>query len=263
MKLFFREYGQGQPLIILHGIFGVSDNWVSFARKIEDSFHVFIPDQRNHGQSPQDPTFNYFALVSDVYDFIDEHELENSIILGHSMGGKVAMRFALENPDMLKALIVADISMRSYNRRFRHLDMIDAMLEVNFAQAETRKDVEKQLKPKIHEKRIRQFVMKNLYRRERGGGFAWRLNLEAINLHMDEVFEGIQSDDLFMKPSLFVRGGDSDYIKYEDFDQIYRNFPKADIKTIEGAGHWLHAEKPDEFHKIISDFVMANELLDV
>jgi pimeloyl-ACP methyl ester carboxylesterase len=140
--------------------------------------------------------------------------------------------------------------------------MIDAMMEVNFAQAESRKDVEKQLKAKIPEKRIRQFALKNLYRRERGGEFAWRLNLEAINLNMDEVFQGIQSDDLFMKPSLFIRGGDSDYVKYEDFDQIYRNFPKAGIKTIEGAGHWLHAEKPDEFYNSINDFVTANELLD-
>lgn len=261
MKLFYRTYGQGQPLIILHGIFGISDNWVAFARSIEDRFHVFIPDQRNHGQSPHDPTFNYFAMCSDLYDFIDEHELEDPIVLGHSMGGKVAMRFALENPDMLKALVVADISMRTYQRRFRHLDMIDAMLNVDFENAESRQDVEKQLKDKIKENRIRQFAMKNLYRRERSGQFAWRLNLEAINLNMDEVFEGIQSDGIFKKPALFIRGGDSDYVKYEDYDQIYRNFPKADIKTIEGAGHWLHAEKPDEFLGYFEDFIRTNDLI--
>lgn len=261
MKLFFREYGQGQPLIILHGIFGVSDNWVTFAREVQDHFHVFIPDQRNHGQSPHDPTFNYFALCADLHDFIEQHELENPIVLGHSMGGKVAMRFALENQDMLKALIIADISMRTYQRRFRHLDMIDAMLSVDFENAKSRRDVEKQLEGKIKEKRVRQFAMKNLYRRDRSGEFAWRLNLEAINLNMDEVFEGIQSEDIFEKPTLFIRGGDSDYIKYEDFDQIYRNFPKADIKTIEGAGHWLHADKPDEFLQYFNDFVRENELL--
>jgi len=262
MKLFFREYGQGQPLIILHGIFGISDNWVSFARQIEDRFRVLIPDQRNHGRSPHDPTFNYYALCADLYEFINEHGLENPIILGHSMGGKVAMRFALENPEMLKALVIADISMRTYPRRFRHLNMIDAMLAVNFENAETRKDIEKQLKPIIKETRIRQFVMKNLYRRERSGQFAWRLNLEAINLNMDEVFEGINSKTLFQKPTLFIRGGASDYVKYEDYDQIYRNFPKADIKTIEGAGHWLHAEKPEAFHQIFNDFISMNELLD-
>jgi pimeloyl-ACP methyl ester carboxylesterase len=261
MKLFYREYGTGDPLIILHGIFGVSDNWVSFARTMAERFHVFIPDQRNHGQSPHDPTFNYFALCADLQEFIETHDLEDPIILGHSMGGKVAMHFALENPDMLKALIVADISMRHYNRRYRHLNMIDAMMAVNFDNAETREDVESQLLDKIPDKRIRLFAMKNLYRRERSEQFAWRLNLEAINLNMDEVFKGIESGNLFDKPTLFIRGGASDYVSYEDFDQIYRNFPKADIKTIEAAGHWLHAEKPEEFLKMVDDFIGANELM--
>jgi pimeloyl-ACP methyl ester carboxylesterase len=260
MELFYRHYGKGRPLIILHGIFGISDNWVTFARKMAKQYEVFILDQRNHGQSPHDPTFNYFALCSDLYEFIEQHGIEDPIVLGHSMGGKVAMHFALENPDMLKALIVADISMRAYNRRFRHLDMIDAMMNVNFTNAETRADVEKQLKHQIPDKRIRLFAMKNLYRRERGGQFAWRLNLEAINLNIDEVFEGIESKNLFEKPTLFIRGGNSDYIKYDDFDQIYRNFPRADIKTIEGAGHWLHAEKAEEFREIIFGFLTRNEL---
>ncbi|MFP4470110.1 MAG: alpha/beta fold hydrolase [Bacteroidales bacterium] len=260
MDLFYRHYGNGRPLIILHGVFGISDNWVSFARELSGEFEVFIPDQRNHGQSPHDPTFNYFALCADLYDFIEEHEIEDPIIVGHSMGGKVAMRFALENPDMLKALIVADISMRTYQRRYRHLDMIDAMLSVDFDHAESRSDVEKQLASKIPDRRIRQFAMKNLYRREKGGRFAWRLNLEAINLNMDEIFEGIRSDQLFQKPTLFIRGGQSDYVAYEDFDQIYRNFPRADIQTIEGAGHWLHAEKPEEFREIFLDFIRRNEL---
>jgi pimeloyl-ACP methyl ester carboxylesterase len=260
MELFYRQYGKGKPLIILHGIFGISDNWVTFARKMAAQYQVFILDQRNHGQSPHDPTFNYFALCSDLYEFIEQHEIKDPIILGHSMGGKVAMHFALENPGMLKALIVADISMRAYNRRFRHLDMIDAMMNVNFTNAEKRADVEKQIKHQIPDKRTRLFAMKNLYRRERGGQFAWRLNLEAINLNMDEVFQGIESKNLFEKPTLFVRGGNSDYVKYDDFDQIYRNFPRADIKTIEGAGHWLHAEKPEEFRKLISEFLIRNEL---
>jgi esterase len=261
MKLFYREYGAGQPLIILHGIFGISDNWVSFARKLEKKFHVFIPDQRNHGQSPHDDTFNYFALCADLQEFIETHEMENPIVLGHSMGGKVAMHFALENPDLLKALIVADISMRQYNRRYRHLSMVDAMMAVNFENAQTREDIENQLMEKIPDKRIRQFAMKNLYRRERSQQFAWRLNLEAINLNMDEVFKGIDSKGLFEKPTLFIRGGASDYISYEDFDKIYRHFPKADIKTIEGAGHWLHAEKPDEFFGFFDEFIQSNELM--
>jgi pimeloyl-ACP methyl ester carboxylesterase len=260
MELFYRHYGSGRPLIILHGIFGLSDNWVSFARAIAGKYEIFIPDQRNHGQSPHDAAFNYYALCSDLNDFIQQHRIDDPIILGHSMGGKVAMRFALENPEMVKALIIADVSLRTYQHRFQHLDMLDAMLSVDFTQAATREDVEQQLEPTIKEFRIRQFAMKNLFRRERSGQFAWRLNLPAINLNMDEIIDGIQSKEIFIKPALFVRGGDSDYVKYEDFDQIYRNFPKAEIKTIQGAGHWLHADKPDEFLKIVSEFLKIYDL---
>lgn len=254
MKLFFRHYGQGQPMIILHGVFGVSDNWVTFAREMAKDYEIFIPDQRNHGQSPHDPTLNYFALCSDLQEFIEEHNIKNPIILGHSMGGKVAMRFALENPDLMKALIVADISMRTYDRRHVHLNMIDAMMAVDFNKSETREEIAEQLKPYIKEERVLLFAMKNLYRRQRGQ-FAWRLNLDAISLSMDEIFEGIKSDKLFEKPAMFIRGEKSDYVKYEDFDQIYRNFPKAEIKTIENGGHWLHADEPEEFRKKVTDFL--------
>lgn len=260
MKLFYRHYGQGQPIIILHGIFGISDNWVSFARQIAGHYEVFIPDQRNHGHSPHNPTFNYFALCEDLGEFIDEHNIKNPIILGHSMGGKVTMRFALENPGIPKALIIADISLRQYPRRHHHLDMIDAMLAVDLAKAANREEIEAFLKPRIKEDRVRQFAMKNLYRRERGGQFAWRLNLEAINQGMEEIIDGVKSANIFKKPALFVRGGNSDYVKYEDFDQIYRNFPDADIKTIDGAGHWIHADKPGEFFQTVKDFLRDNEL---
>ncbi len=259
MKLFYRHYGKGKPLIILHGVFGISDNWVTFARKMADKYEVFIPDQRNHGQSPHDPTFNYSVLCADLYEFIEGHNIEDPIILGHSMGGKVAMHFALENPDMLKSLIIADISMRMYSCQHRHQEIIDAMLNVDFTDAETRQDVVGQLKPKIREERIRLFIMKNIYRSEHGGEFAWRLNLEAINRNMDKVFEGINSTNFFTKPALFIRGGNSDYVRYEDFDQIYHNFPRADIKTIEGAGHWLHAEKREVFYEIVNEFLGHNE----
>ncbi len=255
MKLFFREYGQGQPLIILHGIFGMSDNWVSFAHSIQDRYHVFIPDQRNHGRSPHDPTFNYFAMCADLGEFINEHDLKNPIILGHSMGGKVAMTFALENPEVPAALIIADISLRSYDGSHRHLDMIDAMMAIDLDAVESRREIDQQLAATIKAKRVRQFAMKNLYHRPHGGGFGWRLNLEAISLNIDEVFEGIHSTATFDKPTLFIRGADSDYVSYDDFDQIYRNFPNADIKTIEHASHWLHADQPEEFLKVFDDFV--------
>lgn len=254
MELFYRHYGAGEPIIILHGVFGVSDNWVTFAREISDKYEVFIPDQRNHGQSPHHPVHNYFAMCTDLHEFIEQHNIKNPVILGHSMGGKVAMRFALENTDIPKALIIADVSMRTYQRRYIHLNMIDAMMSVDFEKASTREEIAGQLSNWITDQRILLFAMKNLYRRQRGQ-FAWRLNLQAINLNMDEVFEGVKADRVFQKPALFLRGGDSDYVSYEDFDQIYRSFPKADIETIENAGHWLHADQPAEFSERVRKFL--------
>lgn len=254
MELFYRHYGHGEPIIILHGVFGVSDNWVTFAREMSDKYEIFIPDQRNHGQSPHHPVHNYFAMCSDLQEFIEQRQIKNPVILGHSMGGKVAMRFALENPDNPKALIIADVSMRTYQRRYVHLNMIDAMMSVDFEQATTREEIAGQLSGRIKDERILLFAMKNLYRRQRGQ-FAWRLNLEAINLNMDEVFEGVSTEGIFQKPALFLRGGNSDYVSYEDFDRIYRSFPKADIETIENAGHWLHADQPDEFTEKVRRFL--------
>ena len=124
MKLFHRKYGEGQPLIILHGLFGISDNWVTIGRRLADKFEVYILDQRNHGQSPHSDVFNYYAMVEDLYEFIENHQLFNPIIIGHSMGGKVAMNFALEHPSKVSKLIIVDMSVRKYSARQIHLNII-------------------------------------------------------------------------------------------------------------------------------------------
>jgi len=253
MKLFYRHFGQGQPVIILHGIFGVSDNWVTIGRKIAEKFSVYIPDLRNHGQSPHSDTFDYVAMMDDLYEFIEDHQLENPILVGHSMGGKVAMYFSLEFPELVNSLLVVDISMRKYPPREGHVQMIEAMQEVDFSKVTTREDVEKQLEPEIPSRSIRQFVMKNLVR-EGKDEFKWRLNLQAIYDNIDNIFEGVEHLNRFEKPALFVRGGKSDYIKDSDMDKIYRHFPESELETIPNASHWLHAEAPDELCAIISDF---------
>lgn len=253
MKLFYRHFGEGQPVIILHGIFGVSDNWVTIARKIAEKFSVYILDLRNHGQSPHSDTFNYVAMMDDLSEFIEEHQLENPIIIGHSMGGKVAMYFALEYPEMVNSLMVIDISMRKYPPRQGHVQMIEAMQAVDFSKVSSREDVEKQLESTITSKPIRLFVMKNLVRVGKTA-FKWRLNLQAIYENIDNIFEGVEHFNRFEKPALFVRGGKSDYIRDEDFDKIYRHFPAAEIETIAQASHWIHAEAPDELCAIISEF---------
>ena len=254
MKLFFRHYGEGQPVIILHGIFGVSDNWVSIGKKLAEKFSVYIPDQRNHGRSPHSVTFNYFALADDLLSFIREHKLEKPIIIGHSMGGKVAMTFALEHPEMVEKLVVVDISPRKYPGRNVHFDMINAMMAVDFDQVETREEVEKQLVESIPDKRIRLFIMKNLHRKTRHF-FDWRINLEALSANMDYVFDGVESSDTYLGPTLFIRGGRSDYIQDSDTPLIKGLFPNAHIQTIEGASHWVHAEAPEELCRLFSLFL--------
>jgi len=254
MKLYFKHYGSGQPVIILHGVFGISDNWVSIGRKIAEKFSVYIPDQRNHGKSPHSATFNYFAMSDDLLEFIRTHELEKPILIGHSMGGKVAMTFTLEHPEMVEKLVVVDISPRKYPGRNVHFEMIEAMMAVDLDKVETREQVEDQLKSSIPSTRIRLFVMKNLYRKTRHT-FDWRLNLPAISANMDFIFEGVQSTDTYTGPVLFVKGGKSDYIQEEDYPLINKMFPNVEIETIEGASHWVHAEAPDELCALFSRFL--------
>lgn len=257
MHLYHKHYGRGKPLIILHGLFGLSDNWVTFAKKISDEgFEVSIPDQRNHGRSPHNDTFNYLALTDDLMEFIEEHNIEDPVLLGHSMGGKVAMRFALENPEIIKKLIVVDISLRKYPPRNQHKIIIQAMRSIDFSKANNFRDIDKQLAEKIPEKRIRQFIMKNLYYRDNRQTLDWRINFEAICDNILELFDGIDESGTFEKPSLFIRGGNSDYVTDDDIKQIKTAFSHSDIRTIEGASHWVHAEKPQEFYHIVSSFLL-------
>ncbi len=255
MQLFYRTYGKGKPFIILHGLFGISDNWVGFGRKIaEQGYQVYILDQRNHGQSPHSPNFNYLALVDDLFEFIDEHELEDAIILGHSMGGKVAMRFALENPDYISKLIVVDISLRQYPARDYHLKVIRAMKRVDFSKVKSRQEVETILADDIESKRIRQFIMKNLYRKEKNE-LAWRMCLDAIANNLDEMFDGIEPEQPLDKPTLIIRGGKSDYVLDSDLPPLKIAFPQAVIKTISNATHWVHAEEAKLFFRYVQEFL--------
>jgi len=255
MQLFYRTYGKGKPFIILHGLFGISDNWVSFAKKIADlGYQVFVLDQRNHGQSAHSPNFNYLALVDDLFEFIDEHELEDAVILGHSMGGKVAMRFALENPDYLSKLIVVDISLRQYPPRDYHLKVIRAMKKVDFSTVKNRKEVEVILAEDIESKRIRQFIMKNLYRKEKNE-LSWRMCLDAIANNLDEMFDGIEPEKPLNKPTLIIRGGKSDYVLDSDLLPLKNAFPQAEIQTIANATHWVHAEEPEVFFEDVEGFL--------
>jgi pimeloyl-ACP methyl ester carboxylesterase len=254
MKLFYRHYGEGQPVIILHGIFGISDNWVTIGRKLAEKFEVFILDQRNHGQSPHSDTFNYFALADDLFEFIEDHQIVNPILIGHSMGGKVAMNFALDNPGKVDQLIVVDISVREYPARQEHMQILEAMRSVDFDEAGSREEVDRIVSRHVKSDRIRLFILKNIYRIGRKR-LAWRLNVDGIYENIENVFTAIDSPYTFDNPALFVRGGKSPYVPEEDFDRILKKFPQAEFKTIEDASHWVHADNPDELCAAFSEFL--------
>jgi len=257
MELFYREYGEGRPVVILHGLLGISDNWVGISRKLAaEGYRVFIPDQRNHGQSPQHPVLNYYALTDDLVEFIESKKIIKPIILGHSMGGKVAMRYTLENPGKVEKLVIVDTSLRTYVRFNYHLNLIDAMLSVDFNETGTRQEVENQLSKKVSDERLVQFLMKNLYWKEKGR-LGWRPNLQAISFHVDAMYDGVFYSTRFEEPALFVRGGRSDYILAEDYHGIYLNFPHARIVTIESGTHWVHADEPDEFYRLLLEFLKS------
>jgi esterase len=254
MKLFYREFGEGPPVIILHGLFGQSDNWVTVGRRIADQFHVYIPDQRNHGQSPHTPVQSFPAMSDDLAQFIDEHDIENPILIGHSMGGKAAMTYALENPLKVSKLVIIDISPRRYPERITHTQVISQMMGIDLEKVTSRGEVEKMLDSNIADPRVRMFIMKNLYYKMHGK-LAWRINLEAINQSMDLLFDAVSSHSRYKGPTLFIRGGKSDYVPDGDIPLITSLFPEVVIKTISGASHWVHADAPEELCFMLSSFL--------
>ncbi len=254
MELFFREFGEGQPVIILHGLFGQSDNWVTVGRRIADQFHVYIPDQRNHGQSPHTSIHSFPALADDLAGFIEDHSIVNPVLIGHSMGGKAAMTYALENPGKVSKLAIIDISPRRYPERIAHTQVISQMLSIDLENIKSRGEAEKILASCITDERVRMFILKNLYYKLHGK-LAWRLNLDVINQSMDLLFDGISSSNRYNGPTLFIRGGMSDYVPDADIPMIKNMFPEAIIKTISGATHWVHADAPEELCSLLSSFL--------
>jgi esterase len=254
MKLFIRRFGQGFPVIILHGLLGLSDNWVSFGRRLASDFEVIIPDLRNHGQSPHSSVFDYPSLLGDLQSLIDELELREFFLIGHSLGGKIAMDYALESPERLKKLVVVDISLRKYPGNSLQQELIDAMLAVDFSVVHSRSGIDDQLKRYVRSDKLRQFLLKNAYWSDKDH-LAWRSNINSINENLPLIFDGIVSDNKFENPALFIRGGLSDYISEDDRKEITIHFPDSSVSTIANATHWVHADAPEEFYNIVKDFL--------
>jgi len=256
MQLAFREYGSGQPLIILHGLFGQSDNWNTLAKRFaENGFRVFTVDQRNHGLSPHHEIWDYKVMAEDLKNFISHHQLEKPIVLGHSMGGKTAMFFELHFPGLAQKLIVADISPRAYESR--HDNVLEALNAVDFSKIKSRKEAEAVLHNYIPDFGTKQFLLKNIYwKDEANTQLDWRFNLKVIDKNYPDI--GTEVPHLSSNiPSLFVRGEKSNYILDSDVNDIQKRFPNYKLTTIKDSGHWIHAEKPNEFFEEVMRFIKA------
>ncbi|MBS9768763.1 MAG: alpha/beta fold hydrolase [Flavobacteriaceae bacterium] len=258
MKLYATIIGEGKPIVILHGLYGSSDNWFTIGKALaEKGFAVHLIDQRNHGRSPHSDEHNYTALVADLKEYLTDHNLTEIALLGHSMGGKTAMLFTLTYPEIVKKLIVVDIAPKFYPKNYdNHLYILDTMLKVNLAKASTRKDIAKMLTPYIKKKSVVQLIMKNLSR-DKVNNFEWKINIKALAQNLDDITGGTDGWDNknCTVPALFLRGENSDYLSLEDDFLIKKSFKNMELTTIPNAGHWVHAEQPELVLKTILYFV--------
>jgi esterase len=261
VRLNFQTEGTGFPLLIVHGLFGSLDNWAGVTRRLAAASRVFALDLRNHGRSPHSDDFSYELMAADLIEFLDDQNLEHADVLGHSMGGKVAMLLALRNPHRVRRLIVADMAPRAYAPA--HLEILAALRALNLSSANHRGELDAALAPAMPDTAVRQFLLKNVGR-DHQGRFRWKLNLEAINNHYHRLNQAIESNRPFPGPSLFLRGGRSDYVLDGDLGSIRRLFPNARLVTLPEAGHWIHADAPVDFLRAVEAFLRreTNEQLE-
>lgn len=245
--------GEGDPLIILHGFLGMSDNWktlgIQYAKK---GYEVHLVDQRNHGKSFWADEFNYTILAEDLKRYLEHHGLSQARILGHSMGGKTAMTFACTYPEHVTQLLIADIAPKFYPPHHQYI--IDALTALPIDEVTSRNQADFLLAERLHDWGIRQFLLKSLHWIEKGR-LAFRFNLAILSERMEEIGEGIGSTDSYQGPTLFLRGSRSEYIHTDDLTEIKRHFPKAHLETIDDSGHWLHAENPVQFLEKTIEFM--------
>ncbi|PIE48858.1 MAG: alpha/beta hydrolase [Flavobacteriales bacterium] len=255
--LYSNVIGKGEPLLILHGFLGSGDNWKTLARKFAEgdngnSYEVHLIDQRNHGRSFHSLDFTYELMANDIIQYLEEHGLKNVNLLGHSMGGKMAMFFAVNNPEKVNKLVVADIGPKYYP--VHHQVIMAALNSVDFTKQKSRGEVEDVISKYIKDWGVRQFLLKNVYWKEKGV-LAFRFNLSGLTDKLEEIGKALPHDSVFKKDTLFLRGEKSDYILGNDEPLIKQHFPNSHITAIRNAGHWLHAENPDDFYDAVVRFL--------
>lgn len=252
MDLNHKTFGQGNPLVILHGLFGTLDNWQTLGKRWAEEFMVYLLDQRNHGRSPHTPEITYPLMAEDVREFLSNNWVHHTHILGHSMGGKTAMHIAVQFPDLVDKLVVIDIAPKRYPGG--HNAIFNAMFAIDLKTIKDRQEAEKVLSKWVPEMSVRQFLLKNL-RRQKDGGYQWKMNLPVIYQYYQDILAGMTDEHTFEGPTLFVRGEKSGYMLDEDEKLIKQIFPNAQIETIQNAGHWVHAEQPEALFQLVQDFL--------
>lgn len=252
LQLNAKIMGQGPALIVLHGLFGSLDNWITLGRQWSERFSVYLLDQRNHGRSPHHEAWDYRVMAQDLADFMDQQGIPQAHLLGHSMGGKTVMQFALDHPERVARLVVADMAPKAY--RPHHEAIIEALGGVDLSRVASRQEVDQALQASIAEASIRQFLLKGLGRNEQKE-LAWKFNLPVIARDYAKVLADVEGELPFEGPALFIYGGKSTYLQPEDQPAIRERFPAAEFVALPQAGHWLHAEAPEAFSTEVMRFL--------
>lgn len=253
MKLFSKIYGKGDSLIILHGLFGMSDNWNSIGKRLSQNFEVHLLDLRNHGRSPHHSEFNYEVMNEDLKEYIQDYSLQKAIILGHSLGGKVAMNLASNFPSLLKKMIVIDIAPKEYSVDF-HINILDTLLQLKLNKYSHRDKIDLELQKNIKDHTVRLFLMKNLYRNQEKE-FAWRFNIYALKDQIKNISTANFISHKIDVETLFIKGEKSNHITLDDYSKINNYFPFSSIKVIKNTGHWVHTNEPLLLEKIVRNFI--------
>jgi esterase len=252
MNLHFEAVGEGPSLIILHGLLGSADNWRSMSRRLGAHYKVFAVDLRNHGRSPHSDIFDYDVMIADLREFMEQQALRRSMLLGHSIGGKVAMQFAIDYPEQVDRLVIVDIAPKPYEPSQRYI--FQALRSLDLTRYKSFADVDAALAADVSDQSLRQFLLKNLARDE-NRRLRWKVHLEAIDRNYDKLGQGLAPERTFDKPTLFIRGGRSNYIEDDDAPLIRQIFPQAEIATLPEAGHWAHVDAPEEFFQTVLNFL--------